>query len=494
MTYRPTPDPTSEMSELMETSFSGRTTSTGDIVSGKIVKITGEAAFVDYGAKSDGMVNLAELKDEHGGLLHDVGATLDFVVAETKGYVRLSFRDAQAGKARIALKEAWKKQETVRGRVVGINKGGYEVRIDGVRAFCPLSQLADRFIQDPQSMVGEEFEFRITEWDDHKGAVVSRRALLEAEREKNKEAIAGRVQMGEILQGHVTQIRDFGAFVDIGGIEGLIHVSEMGKKRVKHPSERLNVGDAVEVTVVKIELDKGRVALRLRDAEGEGAAAADPFVEFAKALQPGQRFTGTVARIQTYGAFVSIAPEVDGLLHVSAITTAKRINTPEEVLKVGETVEVVVESVDLQKNRIALCTPEVFEKRGAPAVTFEVGQIVKGRVSRIERFGLFVDIGPRTSGLLPMNECDNERGTRAEDIYPIGTELECKIIEMEDVPFEGKDGKKGGMRKKIRLSRKALKGDSEAEDFRTWRQQQTADQKRGTATLGDLFAKQLQRR
>lgn len=186
MTYRPTPDPTSEMSELMETSFSGRTTSTGDIVSGKIVKITGEAAFVDYGAKSEGMVNLAELKDEHGGLLHDVGATLDFVVAETKGYVRLSFRDAQAGKARVALKEAWKKQETVRGRVVGINKGGYEVRIDGVRAFCPLSQLADRFIQDPQSMVGEEFEFRITEWDDHKGAVVSRRALLEAEREKNK--------------------------------------------------------------------------------------------------------------------------------------------------------------------------------------------------------------------------------------------------------------------------------------------------------------------
>jgi small subunit ribosomal protein S1 len=142
----------------METSFAGRTTSVGDVVSGKIVKITGEAAFVDYGAKSEGMVHLAELRDDTGALLHDVGATIDLVVAETKGYVRLSFRDAQAGKARVAIKEAWKKQESVRGKVVGTNKGGYEIRIDGVRAFCPLSQLADRFVQDPQSMVGQDSE------------------------------------------------------------------------------------------------------------------------------------------------------------------------------------------------------------------------------------------------------------------------------------------------------------------------------------------------
>ena len=478
------------MSQLMETSFAGRTTSVGDVVSGKIVKITGEAAFVDYGAKSEGMVNLAELRDEHGALLHDLGATIDLVVAETKGYVRLSFRDAQAGKARVAIKEAWKKQEVVRGKVVGTNKGGYEVRIDGVRAFCPLSQLADRFVQDPQTMIGQEFEFRITEWDDAKGAVVSRRALLEAEREKNREAVTGRVNVGDLVQGHVTQIRDFGAFVDLGGIEGLIHVSEMGKKRIKHPSERLKIGDAVEVFVVRIEADKGRIGLRLK----EGEDAPDPWADFVKTIQPGTRLQGKVARIQSYGAFVTIAPEVDGLLHVGAITTAKRIESPAELLKVGDELEVVVEGVDLEKSRIALCTPEVYEKRGAPAVTFEVGQIVKGKVSRIERFGLFVDIGPRMSGLLPMAELDNERGARAEDLYPIGTEVESKIIAIEDVVVEAKDGKKGGMRKKIRLSRKALKGDSEAEEFRTYRQQQTVEDKRGTPTLGDLFAAQLKRR
>jgi small subunit ribosomal protein S1 len=480
------------MSQLMETSFAGRTTSVGDVVSGKIVKITGEAAFVDYGAKSEGMVNLAELRDETGALAHDVGATIDLVVAETKGYVRLSFRDAQAGKARVALKEAWKKQEPVRGKVVGTNKGGYEIRIDGVRAFCPLSQLADRFVQDPQSMVGQEFEFRITEWDDAKGAVVSRRALIEVEREKSREALSGRFNVGDLLQGHVTQLRDFGAFVDLGGVEGLIHVSEMGKKRVKHPSERLKVGDAVEVTVVKLEADKGRIALRLKDGEND----ADPWADFVKTIEPGTRLQGKVARIQSYGAFVTIAPEVDGLLHVSAITTARRIESPAEIIQVGQELEVVVEGVDLQKNRIALCTVEVYEKRGAgaPVVHFEVGQIVKGRVSRVERFGLFIDIGPRTSGLLPMSELDHDRSSRAEDLYPIGTEVESKIIEIEDVMVEAKDGKKGGMRKKIRLSRKALKGDSEQEDFRAWRQQQSADQKRSTATFGDLFAAKLKQR
>ncbi len=483
------PETPEQMSQMMETSFAGRTTRVGDLVTGKIVKITGEAAFVDYGAKSEGIVNLAELRDETGALAHDIGATIELVVADTKAYVRLSYRDAQAGKARLAIKEAWKKQAVVRGKVVGTNKGGYEIRVEGVRAFCPSSQIADRFIQDPQSMVGQEFEFRITEWDDTKGAVVSRRAVLEIEREKTRESLQGRFNVGDLLQGRVTQLRDFGAFVDIGGIEGLIHVTEMGRKRVKHPSERLAVGDAVEVTVVKLETDKGRIALRLNEAEG----TVDPFVDFVNKLERGQKLTGKVARIQSFGAFVTLADGVDGLLHVSSITTEKRIESPDEVLQVGQEIEVVVEEKDVQKNRISLVTPAVWEKRGAPAVTVEVGQVLKGKVVRIERFGLFVELGGRATGLLPMNEMDTERGVRAEDVYPIGTELEVKVIEVEDAPPSEKDKEKGRTagRKRIRLSRKALKGDSEAEDFRNYKTKQASESK--GVTLGDLFASQLRR-
>lgn len=493
MTQRHHDETPEQMSEMMETSFAGRTTSVGDIVSGKIVKIAGEAAFVDYGAKSEGWISLSELKDESGNLTHNVGDTVDVAVVETKGAVHLSLRDAQAGKARAALREAWKRQETVRGKVVGTNKGGYEIRIEGVRAFCPMSQMNDRFVADPQSMVGQELEFRISEWDDQKGAVVSRRALVEAERAQSREAALGGLEVGALAQGRVTQIRDFGAFVDLGGVEGLIHVSEMGRKRVKHPSERLKVGDAVEVFVVKLEADKGRIALRLKD--DEDASRPDPWVEFVKGINVGDRLRGTVARIQSYGAFVTLAPEVDGLLHVSAITTEKRINSPEEVIQVGQELDVIVEGKDLQKNRIALVTPEVWEKRGAPAPEIAVGQVVKGKVARIERFGLFIDIGPRTTGLLPMSEADNERGTRVEDLYPVGTELEVKIIEIEDAPPSDKDkGKKGPPRKRIRLSRKALRGDSEAEDFRQFRAAQESAQGRGNVTLGDLFAAKLKQR
>ena len=476
----PEPNP---MDQLFDAQAAGRMARIGDLVTGTIVKITGEAVFVSYGAKSEGWVSLAELRDDAGGLLLDVGGSADFVVIETKGSVHLSYRDAQAGRAKVALRDAFQEGISVRGKVVSTNKGGFEVRIQGVRAFCPSSQIAERQGTDPQSVVGQEFDFRITEWDDAKGPVVSRRVLLEADRGRAREAVANTFAVGDVLQGKVTQLRDFGAFVDLGGVEGLIHVSELGRTRVAHPSEKVKVGDAVEVVVVKLEPEKNRIALRLQD----GAGVVDPWAEFVKQTPPGTAMKGTVARLQTFGAFVTVAEGVDGLLHVSAISADKRIAHPGDVLKVGESIDVVVESIDLQKNHISLVSAEVFARRGGPAVNIEVGAVVKGRVTKIEKFGLFVEIGPRTSGLLPMQEIDVERGGDVAGTYPIGCEIEVKVIEIEEP-------KEKGDRRRIRLSRKALKGESEADDFRQYRQREQVVPERQGVTLGDLFAQQLKRR
>ncbi len=475
------------MDELMETNYAGRTTNVGDLVKGKVVKIAERAVFVDYGAKSEGVVDLAEFNDDDGQPKVAVGDTFDVVVTATRGYVKLSVLEAKASHAREHLREAFRHHQPVEGKVVGVNKGGFEVRVSGVRAFCPSSQIGERAGGNPAELVGQTLEFRITEWDEGKGMVVSRRALLDDARKAARDQIETRFTPGEILQGRVTQLRDFGAFVDLGGVEGLVHVSEMGKPRIKHPSERVQVGDAVEVIVMKVEGEKGRIALKLKTDE----AAVDPWLEFARTLAPGQRLTGTVARIQSFGAFITLAPGIDGLLHVAAITVDRRIDSPAQVLQEGQTLEVIVEGVDLQKNRIGLCTPEVYERRGAPVPTVEVGQVVKGRVQKVERFGVFLEVGPRTTGLLPTSEMEAERGANLVELFPIGREVEVQVMSVEDQSVPGKDGKPM-TRKRIRFSQKALKGESEAADYRDYKARVQTDTRR-SVTLGDLFAAQLKR-
>lgn len=454
----------------LESALASRTTKIGDLVVGKVVKITGSVAFVDYGARSEGYIELSELKDEEGNLAVAEGDQVEAEIVQTRGAVRLSARRAQAGKALRELEAAWKNQQPVEGQVVAVNKGGFEVRVEGMRAFCPSSQFAENFVREPQRFVGQTLQFRITELGGGKSLVLSRRALLEEQKEKMKEALGEQVQVGEVKQGRVTRLTDFGAFIELAeGLEGLVHVSEISHDRINHPSEKLKEGDAVEVQVLRVEPDKGRIGLSIKALE------SDPWTQFARSLQRGQKLSGKVARIQPFGAFVTIGPGVDGLLHVSAITVEKRIESPAEVLQVGQELEVVVDRVELDKQRIALLTAEVAEARKPTEIQVSEGDVVKGKVSRVEKYGVFVEIAPRVVGLVPNAEMATDRNADHARLFPIGTELEVKVVEVDRE------------RNRIRLSRKALENHEEEVAMADYRKKQKAESKQSLGTFGDLL-------
>lgn len=440
----------------------------GDLVTGRIAKIAGEVAFVDFGHTVQGYVQLSELRDENGNLTVREGDSIEAEVVGTRGAVHLSHRKARAAQHAEALRETFEAKRPVAGRVVGVNRGGFEVDLDGVRAFCPSSQIADRFVKDPTRFVGRTYDFLITDFADGKRPVVSRRAILEAEKAEARQALADHLTPGAVLQGKITRLADFGVFVDVGGgVEGLVHISELSHERVKHPREVVREGEAVEVRVLRYDPENDRISLSMK------ALREDPWTQFARGLEPGQRLTGTVARLQPFGAFVNLAPGVDGLLHVSAIKADERIDHPEQVLKEGDEVEVVVDKVDLARQRIGLVTPEVAEKRAAPAFRVEPGQVLTGKVAKVERFGVFVELGPKATGLVPNAEMDTPRGADHAKMFPVGTEIEVKVLEVDP------------KRNRIRLSRRALKADEEQAAMREYRQKENVPQSLGT--FGDLL-------
>lgn len=450
--------------------FAGRTVRVGDIVAGRIVKITGNVAFVDYGARSEGYIELGELRGEDGTLHAEEGLELEAEVVATRGAVKLSTKKAEAAKALSAIQEAWKNQTPIEGKIVGVNKGGYEIRLGGVRAFCPNSQLADRFVREPVREVGKSFDFIITEYGKGKSIVVSRRPLLAKEKEAALSDLGERVKIGEVRQARVTRLQPFGAFCDIGeGLEGLIHVSEISHQRIGHPREKINEGDAIDVKVIKLDPAKGRIGLSIK------ALSEDPWTSFANSLSVGQPLKGKVERLQPFGAFVNIAPGVDGLMHVSVITT-NRIEHPSEALTVGDEIDVVVEKVDRERKRISLMSPAVAEGRKPVEISFKVGDKVKGKVHKVEGFGVFLDVDG-VVGLIPNGEMDTERGADHGRMFPVGTELEVKVLNIDK-------GGRGGPR--IRLSRKALKFHDEEVAIREYRQKQRTESA-SLGTFGDLL-------
>lgn len=456
------------------TSFSGRNPKVGDLVSGTIVKITGNVAFVDYGGRSEGYIELGELRDDEGNLTAGEGDALEAEVVNVRGAVRLSARKAQAGKVKEELEAAWKAGTPVEGRIVAVNKGGFEVRVSGIRAFCPLSQIAEHFPREPAREVGRTYTFKITEFGDGNSLVVSRRAVLDEEKQALRETLTERVEVGQRLQGKVTQVKDFGVFVALDeGLEGLIHVSEISHERVGHPRERFSEGDAVEVEVIKIDAARGRIGLSTKTLEDS------PWKTYAEGVKAGQTVTGTVDRIQDFGAFVKLAEGVDGLLHVSGITVG-RIEHPSEVLSEGQEIEVVIEKIERDRQRIGLVTPEVAEKRKPVQIEVKTGDVVKGKVQKVERFGVFLELDGNAVGLIPNAEMNTERGADHLRMFPVGTELEVAVLDV--------DKKRG----RIRLSRKALTQAVEKKALDDYKKRENAPQSLGS--FGDLLKDFLERK
>ncbi|MET0401456.1 MAG: S1 RNA-binding domain-containing protein [Cystobacter sp.] len=470
----------------------------GEKVSGTIFQLGADTAFVTLAnAKSEAMIELRELKDDEGVLRYGVGDTVEAHVIEAGARGILLSRALAKGSANLAmLSEARASGMPVEGMVLSVNKGGVEVAIGDVRAFCPISQLDIRFVEKPDAFIGEKLTFRVTEVRE-RNVVLSRRSLLEDEQKQLAAKTRQTLEVGKTVKGKVTGVRDFGAFVDLGGVEGMIPVSEMSYMRVAHPSDVVKQGEEVEVEILRMEpgqpnspdksKQKERITLSMR------ARQEDPFKTAVSEIKEGDRLQGKVVRLQPFGAFVELRPGVDGLVHISALSE-RRIAHPRDAVKEGEVIWVQVEKIDANDKRIGLRriseeeAQRPAEERPAAATEEKkpaepaaprpkVGQVVVGKVDRIEPYGVFLSF-PGGKGLIPAAETGTERGTDLRKKFSLGQELKVALM---DIDASGK----------IRLSITGAERAEERAEVEAWTKSQkpVGSGKQGLGTFADLFKK-----
>lgn len=324
----------------------------GDLVSGKIVSVGKDAVFVDLGGKAEGAISRAEVSDGEGKLLVKIGDTVEArVTGDAGGVLELRVKLGGRGpQASAELQQAFELQIPIEGTVTEVIKGGVSVDVAGTRGFVPASQMDARFVEDLTQFVGRKFAFRITRYE-ARNLVLSRRALLEEENEKLALETRKNLIPGAVIRGRVVGFKPFGAFVDIGGIEGMLHVSELSHSRVEKPEDILSLGQELDVQIKSVEPgDKKteRISLSIK------SLGNDPWNDATKSLHEGMRVKGKVTRLQPFGAFVEIAPSVEGLVHISELGAGRRINHPKEVVDVGQEVEAVILQIDNERRRLGL--------------------------------------------------------------------------------------------------------------------------------------------
>jgi small subunit ribosomal protein S1 len=388
----------------------------GDRIRGEIISIGRDTVYMDTGSKIDGVVEKAELLDKDGILPFETGDTLDlYVVALTESEVRLS--KALSGIGGLShLREAYENKVPVEGKVQETCKGGFRIEMLHQRAFCPISQIDINYVETPDDFVGLNFEFLITRFEENgRNIVVSRRALLAEAVEKNRAAFYETLKPGDTYPGKVTRILPFGAFVElVPGVEGMVHISELSWSRVEKPDEVVSPGDPLTVRVIKIEDSekKGskKIGLSVKQAMG------DPWETVEAKFSVGSRVTGKVTRCLKFGAFVEIAPGIEGLVHISEMSYTKRVIHPADEVSPGQQVSVMIKDIDLDQRRVSL---SLKDAAGDPWLEvedkFKVGRQVEGSVEKKEGFGLFINLAPGITGLLPKsNISQSENPARIE--------------------------------------------------------------------------------
>jgi small subunit ribosomal protein S1 len=455
----------------------------GQKITAKVAHVGAEIAYLDLGGKGEAIIDLGELRNDAGELAAHVGETIDaYVLSLGDGAVVLT-RSVPKGAGREALQQALDSKIPVEGTVTAHNKGGLEVDLGGLRAFCPASQVDVRFHDDLSEYVGQKLKFRVMEIRGG-NAILSRRALIEEERAEAAQELRKKLEVGAVLDGTVTSVRDFGAFVDLGGLEGLVHVSELSHARVAHAQDVVKQGQKVRVQVLRMETDeKGheRIALSLRALEQDPWDAARP------QLEEGKRLSGKVVRLQPFGAFVELFPGVDGLVHVSALSN-RHVQHPREVVKEGETILVQIESIDDKGRRISLrrvseeeaeapAPSPAAQKPAAAAKKAKVGDMVDAKVDRVEAYGVFVSWADG-KGLIPNAELGTPRGSDNKKTMPVGTAVKAQIIEIDD-------------RGRYRLSRTSAERSEGRAEYEAYRKKAPPPGK-GFGTLGDLLRAKLE--
>lgn len=411
----------------------GKELNQGDLVDGKIISIGSASVYIDTGTKSDGVVDKAELLDADGQLTCKVGDRIKlYVVSMNESEIILSKAISGAGQASM-LSEASRSRTPVEGKVTGVIKGGYSVDIMGKRAFCPVSQMDLKFVENQEEHVGKTYRFIISRYEEGgKNIVVSRRELLNEELREKLADFLDAVKEGDTVSGRVVRLVSFGAFVElIQGVEGMVHVSEMSWSRVEKPEEMVQVGDALQVKILKIEPAKEsgvpKISLSMKQT------ASNPWDRMGSDFQIGDQVYGKVVRLTNFGAFVEIAPGVDGLVHISEMSHTKRILRPEEVVKPGDQVHVVIKAMDLGSKRISLSIKDAL---GDPwtgiSTRYATGSTHEGRLEKREKFGLFITLEPGVTGLMPSSHISQAANPSDYEKLKPGDKVMVSIQEIDE--------------------------------------------------------------
>ena len=465
-------DPTEDFATMFEASVKAKRFDRGQMIEGTIVGIGPEVAFVDVGGKGEATVEVSELKDDDGRLEVKVGDRIQAMVVSTSGGLTLSRRLARGAATDRQLEDAYQTGLPVEGRVERQVKGGYEVRIGRSRGFCPFSQI-DNTRSDPASHEGQVYEFRIVEYKEGgRNLVVSRRALLEEQQRQSAEEVRRSIVPGAIVSGRVASVREFGAFVDLGGgVQGLLHVSEMGWSRVSDASLVVKPGEEITVKVLRVDEDKQKISLGLKQLTD------DPWSKVPATYDVGQVRNGRVTRIAEFGAFVELEPGIEGLAHASTFPPTGRSQGWSAQVPVGMTAAFEILNIDLEKKRIGVAlVPEGSSRaEGAMASPGEIvpGARIKGKVERHEKFGVFVYLAPGRTGLIPMSETGIAKDGDVPRAFPVGADVDVIVLEVDP----------SGRR--IRLSSKAIADAHEAEEVREYKQREDVAQGDGFGSLAD---------
>ncbi len=402
--------------------------SIGDKIHGKIISIGKDAVFVDTGTKIDGVVEKAELLDENRQLPFEEGDMLDlYVVAATDDEIRLSKALSGIGGIEM-LKEAYAKAAPVEGKITETCKGGVRVEVLQRKAFCPISQVDINFVEDPSGFVGQTLEFLITTLEEKgKNIVVSRRALLARQQEKSRKAFYENLRVDSVLEGRVTRTMPYGVFVKLSdGVEGMVHISELGWSRVANPEDAVNIGDTVQVKVIGIAPDKKPGLLKISLSMKQ--LTEDPWDSADRHFREGDKILGKVTRCANFGAFVEVAPGIEGLVHISEMSYTKRVVKPEDIVSAGQTVSVIIKKVDMEKRRLSL---SIRDAAGDPWIDveekFTIGQTLEGVLEKKEKFGFFITLAPGITGLLPKSKVSQMQKSSALEKLKEGNSIAVTI-------------------------------------------------------------------
>ena len=473
-----------EFARMMEESFAPKFHKEGETVEGTIVALGAEVAFVDIGGKGEATIDIEELVDPDSDVQVKVGDTVKAVVVSTVGGLRLSHKLARGALTRQRLNDAFRAGLPVEGRVEKAIKGGYEVRVGGQRAFCPISQIDARFTADPSVHVGQAYTFRIIECkEDGKELVVSRRVFLQEEENERAEAIRRTVVPGAVLPGRVVSVMAYGAFVDLGGgVQGLLHVSEMGWSRVGNPLDVVRPGDTITVKVLRVGDDDGKISLGLKQLQ------ADPWSTVAEKYRVGQALKGKVTRVADFGAFVELEPGIEALAHVSAFAPTGKRDGWKAAAPPGAAVAVEILNIDLERKRIGVAVLEAGSVRAESAtggaagseapqpqarVEIVAGARLTGKVERVETYGVFVFLAPGRTGLIHISETGVDRESDVRKAFPLGTDVEVIVLDVDPAG------------RRIQLSRKAVLEAGEKREVREYAEQQDQAQSESFGSLAD---------